>query len=36
LKPEQYDGWFGDEWQEILTQPDHSPLEKFQKQPELF
>ena len=36
LKPEQYEGWFGDQWQEILNQPDHAPLEKFQKQPELF
>ena len=36
LRPEQYDGWFGDQWQEILNQPDHAPLEKFQKQPELF
>jgi len=36
LKPEQYDGWFGDQWQDILNQPDHAPLEKIQKQPELF
>jgi putative SOS response-associated peptidase YedK len=36
LRPEQYDGWFGDQWQEILTRPAHAPLEKFQKQPELF
>jgi hypothetical protein len=36
LRPEQYDGWFGDQWQEILKQPNHAPLEKFQKLPELF
>jgi putative SOS response-associated peptidase YedK len=36
LKPEQFDLWLGDGWQDVLTEPDHAPLEKFQKQPELF
>ena len=36
LKPEQCDLWLGGGWQQVLSAPDHSPLEKFQKQPELF
>jgi len=36
LRPEQYDAWLGEAWQAVLTAPDHSPLEKFEKQPELF
>jgi len=36
LKPEQFDLWLSDRWQEVLAKPDHAPLEKFQKQPELF
>jgi putative SOS response-associated peptidase YedK len=36
LRPEQYDTWLGETWQTVLTAPDHSPLEKFEKQPELF
>ena len=36
LKPEQFDLWLGDGWQGVLTKPDQAPLEKFQKQPELF
>ena len=36
LKPEQYDAWFGVNWQHVLAAPDHAPLEKFQPQPELF
>jgi len=36
LKPEHYDAWFGGSWQHVLADPDHAPLEKHQKQPELF
>jgi len=36
LKPEHYDAWFGGSWQHVLTDPDRAPLEKHQKQPELF
>jgi hypothetical protein len=36
LMPEQFDSWLGDGWQDMLTEPDRAPLEKFQKQPELF
>jgi putative SOS response-associated peptidase YedK len=36
LKPEQFDAWLGDGWQDVLAKPDRAPLEKFQKQPELF
>lgn len=36
LKPEQFVLWLGESWQEVLAAPDHSPLEKFQKQAELF
>lgn len=36
LRPEQYDAWLGKEWQQVLTAPDHAPLEKFEQQPELF
>jgi putative SOS response-associated peptidase YedK len=36
LKPDQYDSWLGEDWQQVLTEPDHAPLEKIQKQAELF
>ena len=36
LNPDQYDLWLGENWQQVLTGPDHAPLEKFQKQAELF
>ena len=36
LKPDQYDLWLGENWQQVLTEPDYAPLEKIQKQPELF
>jgi putative SOS response-associated peptidase YedK len=36
LRPEQYDAWLGPAWQQVLTAPDHAPLEKFEPQPELF
>jgi putative SOS response-associated peptidase YedK len=36
VKPEDYDAWLGGDWQQVLTKPDLAPLEKFQKQPELF
>ena len=36
LRPEQCDLWLGNDWLEVLKVPDHAPLEKFQKQPELF
>ena len=36
LKPEQCGLWLGEGWQDVLTKPDQAPLEKFQKQPELF
>ena len=36
LKPDQYDSWLGDNWRRVLTEPDHAPLEKIQKQAELF
>jgi len=28
--------WLGEDWQQILTEPDHAPLEKFQKQQEQY
>jgi len=28
--------WLGDDWQKILESPDKNPLQKIQKQPELF
>ena len=36
VRPENYGTWLGDKWQSVLEQPDKSPLEKFQKQAELF
>ena len=36
VKPELYDAWLGDDWQRVLSKPDRAPLEKFQKQPDLF
>jgi putative SOS response-associated peptidase YedK len=36
LKPEQFDLWLGKDWKQVLSAPDHAPLETFQKQPELF
>ena len=36
LKPEQFDLWLGEGWRQVLSAPDHAPLEKIQKQPELF
>jgi putative SOS response-associated peptidase YedK len=36
LKSDRYDLWLGENWQHVLTEPDHAPLEKIQKQPELF
>ncbi len=36
LRPEQYDSWLGAGWVEALAKPDKSPLEKIQRQPELF
>lgn len=36
LPPKNFDAWLGDDWQRVLAEPDHSPLEKVQKQPELF
>jgi hypothetical protein len=36
LQPDQYDLWLGDGWEDVLTKPDQAPLEKFEKQPELY
>ena len=36
LRPEQYRPWLGNDWQDVLQHPDKSPLEKIQKQPDLF
>ncbi len=36
VKPEQYDAWLGGDWQRVLSEPDRAPLEKFEKQPDLF
>ena len=36
LQPHQYADWLGDAWLQVLENPDKAPLEKIQKQPELF
>jgi putative SOS response-associated peptidase YedK len=36
VPPEFYDAWLGDDWQRVIAEPDRSPLEKVQRQPELF
>jgi len=36
LRAEQYADWLGEDWLRVLEHPDKSPLEKIQKQPELF
>ena len=36
LQPQQYADWLGDAWLQVLENPDKAPLEKIQKQPELF
>jgi putative SOS response-associated peptidase YedK len=36
LRPEQHAAWLGDDWRAVLENPDRDPLEKIQKQPELF
>jgi putative SOS response-associated peptidase YedK len=36
LRPEQNADWLGDKWRDVLNEPDRAPLEKIQKQPELF
>jgi len=36
VRPELCEVWLGDKWQQVIAEPDHSPLDKFQKQPELF
>jgi len=36
LRPEQYAEWLGADWLRVLELPDKSPLDKIQKQPELF
>jgi putative SOS response-associated peptidase YedK len=36
VKPVDYGDWLGGDWLRVLSSPDHAPLEKFQKQPELF
>ena len=36
LQPGQYADWLGDAWLQVLANPDKAPLEKIQKQPELF
>ena len=36
VRPEFYDAWLGNDWQTVLENPDKGPLEKHQKQPELF
>jgi putative SOS response-associated peptidase YedK len=36
VRPENYADWLGEDWQKVLAKPDQSPLDIFQKQPELF
>ena len=36
VRPEDFTDWLRGDWQRVLQTPDKSPLEKFQKQPELF
>jgi putative SOS response-associated peptidase YedK len=36
LRAEQLGAWLGDDWLQVLVNPDRAPLEKIQKQPELF
>ncbi len=36
VRPDNYADWLGENWQHTLAEPDHTPLDKFQKQPELF
>ena len=36
LRAEQLGAWLGDDWLPVLENPDRAPLEKIQKQPELF
>lgn len=36
LQPDQYADWLGEAWLQVLDNPDKAPLEKIQKQPELF
>jgi len=36
VKPADYDAWLGGDWQRVLSEPDRAPLEKFEKQPDLF
>jgi putative SOS response-associated peptidase YedK len=36
LRAEQLGAWIGDDWLAVLENPDRAPLEKIQKQPELF
>lgn len=35
LKEDQFDDWLGNDWHEVLANPDRRPLEKIQNQPEL-
>lgn len=36
VKTVDYEPWLRGDWQRVLSSPDKSPLEKFQKQPELW
>ena len=36
IRPDDFKDWVRGDWQRVLNSPDKSPLEKFQKQPELF
>mgnify|MGYP003334465081 CR=1 FL=1 len=36
VRAEDYRDWLAGDWLRVLQAPDKSPLEKFQKQPELF
>lgn len=36
LRAEQLGAWLGDDWLAVLENPDQAPLDKIQKQPELF
>jgi len=36
LRSEQYASWLGDDWFHVLENPDKTPLEKIQRQPDLF
>lgn len=36
LRPEQFDDWLGERFERVLTNPDKAPLQKVERQPDLF